>query len=180
MLENFSALFLLFILLPVIILYILRTKPKTIKIPSLMLLLPAVEKSRLKSLFEKLIRDPILLIQLITITLLVIALANPYYPSNVRHDQIVVVLDSSASMFATDVAPDRFAQAVNIAKEYIRNSEKVSVVLSANIPVLLFKDADNKKALSAVGQLKPKATGTNLNEAMLFALDLIGNLSLVL
>lgn len=174
MFENFSALILLLILLPLIILYILRPKPKTIKIPSLMLLLPAGQKRRLKSLFQTLVRDPLLLIQCIAIALMVIALANPYFLGSAHYERAVIVLDSSASMGSTDVAPSRFAQAVNIAREYIGNSEKISVVLAGDTPLLLLKDGDSQEALAALKQLKSKATGTDLNDAMLFAFDVLG------
>lgn len=175
MFENLSALILLMLLLPVIVLYMLRPKPRTIKIPSLMLLIPASQKRQLKSLLETLIKDPLLLIQLIAIIILVLGIANPYYLGSATYDRTVIVLDNSASMSATDVAPDRFSQAISVANEYIASSEKISVILAGNSPVLLFKDEDSEKAMAGIRQLKPKATETNLNDAMLLAIDLIGD-----
>ncbi len=173
MFENFSSLALLLILLPVIILYLLRPKPRTIKIPSLMLLFSSTQKRR--SLFGNLIRDPLLFIQLIAITSLVFALANPYYFGQTRFERTIIIIDASASMASTDVAPDRFAQALNIAEEYIENSEKTSLIISESTPVLLLKDSDRKKAQNAIIRLKPKAAVADLNEAMLLGIDLLGN-----
>ena len=101
MFENASALYLLLILLPVIILYLLKPKPRSIKIPSLMLLLSSSRKRKLRSLFDKLIKDPLLLIQLLAMTILILGIAGPYYLGNAEYERTVIVLDASASMSAT-------------------------------------------------------------------------------
>ena len=71
MFENASALYLSLIMVPVILLYLLRPKPRPIKIPSLMLL-SSERKKKLKSLFDKLIKDPLLLLQLLAIMIIVL------------------------------------------------------------------------------------------------------------
>lgn len=174
MLENGPALYLLLILLPVIILYILRPKPRVIKIPSLLLLQSSPDKRRLRTLFDKLIKDPLLLIQLLAMTILILGIAGPFYSTNAEYDCTVIVLDSSASMSASDVKPDRFTQALEIAMEYTGKSEKNSLILAQNVPVLLYTDENSKQAVDGLRGLKPEATGTDLNEAIMFALDLIG------
>ncbi len=175
MFENPSALMLLALLLPVIILYLLKPKPMTLKIPSLLLFHPEISKKSRKSLFKTLLHDPLLLIQLIAITILVLGMANPYYLGSAGAGGTVIVLDSSASMASADVSPDRFSKAVDIAKEYIENSDKVSLILVENTPVLLLREADRQKAIHALWQLKPKATGTALNDAVLLGSGLLRN-----
>lgn len=175
MLENGSALYLLLILLPVIILYLLKPKPRVIKIPSLLLLHSFSSKRRLRSLFDKLIKDPLLLIQLLAMTILILGIAGPFYFVNAEYERTVIVLDTSASMSASDVKPDRFTEALEIAREYPGKSEKNSLILAQNVPVLLYTDENGKQAIDGLKELKPVATGTDLNEAIMFALDLIGN-----
>ena len=175
MLENPSSLMLFAIILPIILLYLLKPKPRPFEIPSLMLLLPDMRKMNLRSLFKTLVRDPLLLIQLITISLLILSLANPYFSGNVRSQHTVIVLDSSASMAARDVSPDRFSQAVDIAREYVRNSDRVSLILAQNTPLVLLKEAQGRTALDMLSHLIPKATGTDMNSAMLLAAGLFGN-----
>ncbi|HWQ95978.1 MAG TPA: BatA and WFA domain-containing protein [Candidatus Methylomirabilis sp.] len=175
MFENASALSLLLILLPVIILYLLKPKPGVIKIPSLMLLLSYSRKNKLKSLFDKAIRDPLLIIQLLAMTILIIGISGPYYFRDTGYDRTVIILDTSASMSASDIKPDRFSQAVEIAREYIEKSEMNSLILAQNVPVLQYRDKKSDQAIRELQGLKPKATGTDLNEAMMFALDLMGN-----
>ncbi len=175
MFENPFALMLLALLLPVIILYLLKPKPRILKIPSLLFFHSEISKKSRRPLSRTLLRDPLLLIQLITITILVLGLANPYYLGSAGAGRTVIILDSSASMASIDVSPDRFSMAVDIAKEYIENSDKVSIILVESTPVLLLRDADRQKAIYALQQLKPGATGTALNDAVLLGAGLLGN-----
>jgi len=91
------------ILIPIIILYLLKPKPKDLRIPSLMFIMEIEHKKRFSSFFRKIIRDPLLIIQILAICLLVMTIANPFYVSeetrSVNKD-VVVVLDLSASMQA--------------------------------------------------------------------------------
>ena len=173
MLENPSSLVLLLLLLPVIILYLLKPKPKSLKIPSLMLLISAGKKRNLKSFFQTLIHDPLLLIQLAAITIIVFSIVNPYFSVNAPYGSTVIVLDNSASMSATDISPDRFSQAVDIASGYIKDG-KVSLVLAGSTPLLLLKDADSSKAIQELRSQKADSTGTDLSDAMLLAAEMAG------
>lgn len=173
MLENPSSLVLLLLFVPVIILYLLKPKPKSLKIPSLMLLISAGKKKGFRSFFQTLIRDPLLLIQLAAITILVLSLVDPYFSINAPYGSTVIVLDNSASMSATDVSPDRFSKAVDIASGYVRNG-KTSLVLAGGTPLLLFKDADSQKAIPELRALRDGSTVTDLSDAMLLAAELAG------
>ncbi|MBU4076982.1 MAG: BatA domain-containing protein [Euryarchaeota archaeon] len=173
MLENPSSLVLLLLLVPVIILYLLKPKPKILKMPSIMLLISAGKKRDLRSFFKTLIRDPLLLIQLAAITIIVFSLVNPYFSTNTPYSSTVIVLDNSASMSSTDVSSDRFSQAVDIASGYIKDG-KTSLILAGGTPLLLFKDADIQKAIPELRAQRASSTGTDLSDAMLLAAELAG------
>ncbi len=173
MLENPSSLVLLILLLPIIILYLLKPKPESLKIPSLMLLISASKKRNLKSFFQTLIRDPLLLIQLAAVTIIVFSIVNPYFFTNAPSGSTVIVLDNSASMSATDVSPDRFSQAVDIASGYIKDG-KISLVLAGGTPLLLFKDADSKKSIAELRAQRAGSLVTDLSDAMILAAELAG------
>src|SRR3990172_5974801 len=175
MFENASALSLLLVLLPVIILYLLKPKPQVIKIPSLILLVSYSRKNKLKSLFDKVIKDPLLIIQILAMTILILGISGPYYIAKAEYDRTIIVLDASASMSATDVEPDRFSQAVGIAREYVEKSKVNSLILAQNVPVLQYKDEKSSRAIHDLEVLKSKETGTDLNEAIMYALNLMGN-----
>ena len=172
MLENPSSLVLLLFLLPVILLYLLKPKPKSRKMPSLMLLISPQKKRSFRSFFGIIIRDPLLLIQLAAITILVISLVDPYFLTNTQYENTVIVLDNSASMSARDVSPDRFSQAVEIASEYIK-SGRTSLILAGSTPMLVFKDTDSEKAIRDLKEQKTASTGTDLNEAMMLAAQML-------
>ncbi|MEM2934076.1 MAG: VWA domain-containing protein [Methanocellales archaeon] len=82
------------------------------------------------------------------------------------------MLDASASMQAKDVAPSRFAQAINLAKQYTQG--RVSIILAMNTPVLVFEKGGVKDANLVLDQLQPSATSANLGDAILLARGLIG------
>jgi len=94
-------------LIPIVILYLIKPKPRDIKIPSLMFILDAERKEhRYETMLKKIIRDPLMLMQLLFLILLTLAMAAPFYTANetVRADHTVIIIDASASMQAENPA----------------------------------------------------------------------------
>ncbi len=174
-LTNAWALYMFAILVPVIILYLLRPKPKELKVPSLMFIMEIEHKKRFSSFFRRIIRDPLLLLQLAALSLIVLAMVNPFYTSTrtVRvEEDVAVVLDVSASM----QAGNRFAQAKEAALSVISGLEeddKVSLILAENVPVVALRQGSRDRALDVLGGIGPKATTTGLGGAILLASDII-------
>ncbi len=176
--SNPWALYGLSVLVPVIVLYLLRPKPKEIKIPSLMFILKIEERRRFRSLFRRIIRDPLLLLQILAICFIVLSMANPYYTSEVvkkvRGD-VAIIIDSSASMKAGN--PSRFSEAVAMAESIISSLEEdaeVSVIVAEEIPIVFLKKGSREGALDVIEELSPKDTRSGIGNAILFAKDLIG------
>ncbi len=172
--ENSLLLIALASLIPVIILYLMKPKPKEVKIPSLMFIMYTEKKEkRYHSILKKLIAEPLLLIQLLALAALSIALSGPYiFAAAADFDHTVIVLDASASMQARDVAPNRFSQAVSLAKQYTQG--RVSIIMAMNAPVLVFERGGARDANLVLDQLHPSATSANLGDAILLARGLIG------
>ncbi len=172
--ENSLMLIALVSLIPVIILYLIKPKPKDIKIPSLMFIMYTEKKEKkYHSVLRKLVSDPLLIIQLFALAALSIAVAGPYIMAAVSGvDHTVIVLDASASMQAKDVEPSRFAQAVNLAKDYTEG--RVSVIMAMSSPAVVLEKGGGKEAKLVLDQLTPRATPTNLGDAILLARGLIG------
>jgi hypothetical protein len=172
---NIWALYFLALLIPLIILYLLKPKPKDLKIPSLMFIKEIEQRKRFRSFFKKIVRDPLLIIQILTILLLVLAASNPFYTTEeeVQIDkEIAIVLDASASM----QAQNRFAEAKGIASSILDDlgsDDKVSLVLSENIPLVAIRRGDKGSVSSALGAMDAKATPTGIGGAMLLASDII-------
>ena len=96
-----------------------------------------------------------LAVQLGVLALLVLALAEPDLSAGEEGRSIVVVIDASASMRATDVAPSRFAQAVNQAQKVIDSlgrRDRAAVVAAGNAPHLLCEFTGDPSRLRAALQ----------------------------
>lgn len=170
---NPGALIALASLIPVIILYLLRPKPSDIRIPSLMFIIQQRKQKRFKSILNKLVRDPLLLIQLLVLFFIAIAMAAPFYMAVASSENTVIIIDSSGSMQATDVSPSRFSQAVDIARGYITGS--TTIILAENAPIVALREGGSGKANDVLDKLRPGATTSNIGDAMLLAKDIIGN-----
>lgn len=144
-LANPWALTGLLLVIPIILIYLLKPKPRHIKFPTIMFM-TRMGKDRRFRLFPKgFIKDPLLLIQILVVCLLVFAIANPFFisPAEKRPGgAIVLVMDSSASMQSTDVRPSRFSKAKELAKKIIDDSDpesSFSIIMTENIPVVVLK-----------------------------------------
>ena len=159
-------------LIPFIILYLRKPKPKDRIIPSLMFLLQNRKTSKQYDFLRKLLANLLFLIQLLALIGLSFAIAEPYIriPYDISLENTVIVLDASASMQAEEGAT-RFDQAIKEAKKVL--SGKNSIILAENIPLLILEDDDSKTASSILGNLQPKATTTNLGDSMLLAKDML-------
>jgi hypothetical protein len=172
------ALWGLLLALPVIILYLLRPKPKHIRFPSVMFIINAEKAKRLRSFFKKIVRDPLLILQILLIALMVCGVAGPYFFSleeeNIK-ETAVVVMDSSASMQATDVSPDRFGRARAVARDIIdrMNDESiVSIVLAENSPIILGRSMKKESSLSILPASFVSDSPSNIGDAVLFAKEM--------
>ncbi|HWM77314.1 MAG TPA: BatA domain-containing protein, partial [Methylomirabilota bacterium] len=96
--------------LPLLLLYFLKVRRRQATVSSLLLWDPALRDREASAFFQRLQRDPLLILQLLVLVALALALARPAV-TVMGHGakRIVVVLDTSASMKATDVSPSRFA-----------------------------------------------------------------------
>jgi hypothetical protein len=106
--------------LGVVVLYILKLRRRVVAVPFSPLWERILREKEATSLFSKLKRLLSLLLQLALLALLVLALGDPRpVESLLRGRTVVVLVDASASMQATDVFPDRLAVARGEAKKIV-------------------------------------------------------------
>ncbi len=169
------------LVLPIIVLYLLRPKPKHVRFPSVMFIINAEKAKRLRSFLKKIVRDPLLLLQILLVAVLVCAAAGPYFFAQEEQNEketAVVVLDSSASMQATDVSPDRFSRAVALARDLIsrmNDESTVSIVLSESAPIILERGMKRDAALSALSSAFVSDSPSNIGDSVLFAKDMFSD-----
>jgi Ca-activated chloride channel family protein len=115
-----AALALLALAVPILILWMLRLRRRSVTVSSTMLWTRLVRDREANAPWQRLRRNLLLFLQLAVLLALVLALARPFVPvPAVAGGVVVLLLDASASMNATDVPPSRFAVAQRAAEEMV-------------------------------------------------------------
>ena len=141
--QNPAALLWLLPLWGVIIaLYLLRMRRRDVQVPATFLWPERVEEVRANALFQRLRFNWLMVLQLLAVLVLVVALAKPQTrQAGLTGDVTVFVLDGSASMEATDVAPNRFAAAKDQIRQAIlgaRAGDRMALIQAGTTPKVLF------------------------------------------
>ena len=104
----------------IIALYFLKLRRRPVRVPSTILWRRSLEDLHVNSLFQRLRRNLLLFLQLLAVALAMLALAGPRMKGTGGQGQrFVLMIDNSASMAATDVAPSRLAKAKEAAKKVV-------------------------------------------------------------
>jgi hypothetical protein len=116
----------------VVAMYLLKLRRDETVVPSTLLWQRLVADVEANAPWQRLRRSLLLLLQILLVVVLALLAARPFLerPAGLARD-IVLVVDTSASMAATDVAPDRLAAAKAAAIEALRDlpaGGKVSVI----------------------------------------------------
>jgi Ca-activated chloride channel family protein len=159
-----------------VLLYILKLRRRPVPVvfsPIWRRVLGDRESSRL---FSRLKRWLSLLLQLALLALLCLALGDPRLgvaASEGRH--VVVLLDASASMLATDVAPNRLLAARDAARGFLSglgsNDRMLLAQMDANVTPLSTMTDDVSALELGLERLRASDTRADLGRGLSFALD---------
>ncbi len=106
--------------IPILILYMLKLRRRDVLVSSTLLWQRLLRDREANAPWQRLRRNLLLLLQLLILALLTLALARPFFPTpSIVSGSVVVLLDGSASMQATDVEPTRFEAARRAAREIV-------------------------------------------------------------
>jgi hypothetical protein len=106
---------------PILGLYLLKTRRRRVPVSTVLFWNRVFEDSRPRSLWRRMRHWVSLLVQLALLALLVLALTDPRFAwERLQARRIVLVVDNSASMNATDVAPTRLERAKELGRRWIR------------------------------------------------------------
>ncbi len=181
---NFLSPLALLWLLPVggaiVLLYLLRLKRRDQVVPSVMLWTAATQDIQANAPFQRLRRNPLLLLQLLAALALAAALAKPFlWATGLGGRTTALILDGTASMRANDEPGSRFAAVIAKAKTIIQQKnrgDQVAIVLLTNRPTLLAPlTSDRQKLLAALSKSAPSDASGDLREAILFGGSLIAS-----
>lgn len=164
-----TGLYALLALVPFILLYIIKPKPKKIIIPSLMFFIRDKNKSNINSFLQKFFNDFLFYIQFIVIVLLALAIARPYLvvPSISYADSMVFVIDASASMSAIEDGKSRFERAKEIVIERVEG--KNTIILATDTTQIIEENSGPKDAEVVMTSLEPRETESSLYDAIVLA-----------
>lgn len=163
-------------LIPLVILYFLKLKRPRVEIPSLALWSSVVNDQRVNSPFQTFKRNMLLLLQLILLTLIILALMQPFLPAGSETSEYIPVLvDCSASMSATvdesgktrlDVAKEQAAALI----ESLRSEGRLALFSFATSGRRLTEFTNERSVLyTALEQLEVTDRASSLDEVLRMA-----------
>jgi len=174
---NQNLLYLLFLIPLLLLLYILRLKRKVQVVPSNLLWEQDIEDVKANTLFQKLRRNLLLPLQVLVLTLIIFAIARPFVTGAVSTAQdVILLIDASASMKATYVRESRFESAKSSAMRIVENlgrGARMIIIRSGSSPAIISGPTSDKSVLKeTISKLKPSDTSTDLFVALQVAASL--------
>ena len=137
--------------IPIVLLYMLRLRRIEVPISSTFLWQQLVRDREANAPWQRLRFSWLLLVQLLILAALVLALARPFVEvSTITTGRIVLLLDASASMQATDVEPSRFAAAREIGLDMVDTlgtDDTMTVIQVSDVPEVLAAASRDKLVL---------------------------------
>jgi uncharacterized membrane protein len=165
--------------LPLVLLYFLKVRRRARTVSSLMLWGAELRDREASAFFQRLQRDPLLILQILALVALCLALARPVVTvMGEGARKVVVVLDTSASMKARDVGPSRFEAARTEAAAMVRRlgeGAEVMVIETGVQPhVVAALGRDRDRALTAIRAAHARDLPHRMPEAIRTARALVG------
>ncbi len=162
----------------VIAMYLLKLRRDERVVPSTLLWTRLISDVEANAPWQKLRRSLLLLLQLLLVAILALLAARPFLerPAGLARD-VVLVLDTSASMAATDVAPNRLDAAKVAALDALRDlpaGGKVSIVTAdRSARIVVNETTDMGRVRQALDGIAPTSASGDLGDA----LELAGKLA---
>ena len=165
--------------LPIIALYILKIRLRRVPVSTNLFWKQIYEEKPPRSIWQHFRHLLSLLLQLLLLLFIVLAIADPYFSWQLlQARRLVIVIDNSASMRATDVKPSRLDAAKNGALELIdglRFRDEVAIVLAGSTPEVVVGMTGHTPTLrDAINGIEFSDNPTSLNTAIELGRRLIG------
>jgi Ca-activated chloride channel family protein len=148
---------------PIILLYMLRLRRRRVLVSSTLLWQKLLRDREANAPWQRLRRNLLLFLQLLILAALVLALARPFIPiPSLASGNVVVLLDGSASMQATDVEPSRFEIAKSEMRRLIndlRGNSQMTIIEVGHSPHVLASAETDKDVLRQSLELATPTAG---------------------
>jgi Ca-activated chloride channel family protein len=158
--------------LPVVVaMYLLKLRRDEAVVPSTLLWNRLVADVEANAPWQRLRRSLLLLLQLLLVVILALLAARPFLerPAGLARD-IVLIVDASASMAATDVAPNRLAAAKQAALDTLRDlpaGGKVSIIAAGRAArVVATGSSDMGRIRQAIASIEVSSASGDMGDAL--------------
>ncbi len=169
-----AAFFLAGLLPVIVIMYLLKLRRVERTVASTYLWRQMVRDVEANAPWQRLRRNLLLILQLIFLALLILALARPTTPTQgISARAAIFIMDTSASMAATDVNPSRLEAAKDQARRLVdslpENAQVTVIAAGQKARVAASASTDRRQVLQAIESLQPGADGADLSVALQLA-----------
>ena len=167
--ENSIGLLALLSLIPLIILYLIKPKPKEIQVPSLMFFIKLAGSNIKSSFLRNILRDWLFILQFLAILLLALTFAEPYiaYEKEVIGENLAIVVDVSASSQVKENGKTRFDLAIEGIEKVLGN--KNNLILAKSTPFFALREKSKNEVLGYLRKLKPTESRSKIGDAIVLA-----------
>jgi len=164
--------------LSIVLLYFLKLKRRPLEVPSTYLWHKSIEDLHVNSIWQRLRNNWLLYLQLAVVLLIVLAVLRPSWQAlRLSGGRMVLLIDNSASMQATDVKPNRLEEAKRRAGELIdqmHSGDTAMLISFSNTARVVQNFTDSRPQLrEALATVEPSQNSTNLSEALKLAAGLV-------
>ena len=165
---------------PLVIFYILKIRMRQVPVSTTIFWRQIFDDKRPRSLWQVLRHWLSLLVQIVWLLLLVLALAEPYFSWEIlQKKRVILVIDNSASMNASDVLPSRLEAAKNAARKIVsrlRFRDEMAVIVAGTQPQVMCGLTGHERTLLTAIDAVLRADGpTKVREGVELARRLIGD-----
>ena len=161
----------------IVLIYFLKFHRQPVSVSSLRLWREALAERTLWQRIQLLVSCAV---QVMLLCLLVAAMLEPFFPTAIPQARsVVIVIDNSASMNATDLKPVRFQAARQAALDVIKNlgpRDRLAIISTAPQARLVHTYSADKQSLqAAVEQLETSDTAGSMVEAIAWSEELLSD-----
>lgn len=165
---------------PIVVFYILKIRLRRVPVSTILFWRQIYEEKPPRSIWQHLRHLLSLLIQLFLLSLFVFSLTEPYFNWQTRQARkLVLVIDNSASMNATDIQPTRLAKAKQLSGQLITGlkfQDEMAIVAAGTQPQVVCGLTGHPRTLqNAVNSINPTDGPTRVNDGIALARRLIGS-----